>query len=259
MPAPKKEGSAPKGHSHRNPILTPGLHRFGRSAMFHKKGLWVKKSIKNKSKDAQKKPLVVEKPVGGEKNGGKRLVQLKKSKRYHPTAEAKKRRVIKRTGVIRKTKLRGSLTPGTVLILVAGRHAGKRVVLLKQLASGLLLVTGPFKLNSVPMRRVNQRYVIATSTKLNLSKVKLPENLNDVYFRRNKKAARKARREQIGDIFASSKPQYVVSDQRKEDQATVDKAILTVIKAHADKKTLQKYLSAPFSLRSGQYPHKMKF
>lgn len=34
-----------------------------------------------------KKPTHIEKPIGGEKNGGKRLVLVKKRRNYYPTAK----------------------------------------------------------------------------------------------------------------------------------------------------------------------------
>lgn len=101
-----------------------------------------------------------------------------------------------------RRKIRSSLTPGTILILLAGVHKGKRVVLLKQLDSGLLLVTGPFVINGCPMRRISQRYVIGTQTKIDLSSVKLPENLEDKYFRRERK---KRPKKEEGDIFQTKK------------------------------------------------------
>merc|ERR1712137_1241508 len=148
-------------------------------------------------------------------------------------------------------KLRKSITPGTVLILLAGRFRGRRVVFLKQLPSGLLLVSGPYQVNGVPLRRVNQAYVIATSTSVDVSKVSIPENVNDAYFKAPKKSKKS------GKFFAEEeKPKNTVSDARKADQKAVDDALVAAVGAVEG---LDKYLSTRFTLTNGQFPHAMIF
>ncbi|KAJ6699908.1 60S RIBOSOMAL PROTEIN L6 [Salix purpurea] len=74
---------------------------------------------------------------------------------------------------------------------------GKRVVFLKQLSSGFRLVIGPFNTNGVPPRRVDQSYVIATSTKVDISGVNV-EKFDDNYLA--KKVEKKKKKEE-GQFF----------------------------------------------------------
>ncbi|CAG9767587.1 unnamed protein product [Ceutorhynchus assimilis] len=245
-----------KTHRPRNYDLGNGVVRFSRTRVFHKKALYkfVGKKVVAQKKPA--KPKVVEKQIGGEKNGGKRFVRVEKRRAVYPTQDKIAKRPAKQLFKNHKRSLRPSITPGTVLILLAGGHKGKRVVFLKQLASGLLLVTGPFGINACPIRRISQRYVIGTQTKIDISEVKLPETINDDYFKRQRQ--KRAKKEE-GDIFQKKKEGYKVSDTRKADQKVVDTQVLAAIRKHSDRKVLLAYLSSMFGLRSSQYPHRLQF
>merc|ERR1711988_2101179 len=105
--------------------------------------------------------------------------------RFYPAEDVKKK-LNNHHNTNKPTKLRSSITPGQVLILLAGHFKGCRVVFLKQLDSGLLLITGPHKVNGVPLRRVPQSYVIATQTQVDISGMEVPADVNDDIFKKPK-------------------------------------------------------------------------
>lgn len=240
----------------RNYDLGNGVYRFSRTRMYHKKAIYKFLGKKTPKKVKPKKPLTLEKEIGGDKNGGKRIVLLRKRRANYPTADPVTVHHSKKCFREHRRYLRPSLKPGTICILLAGAHKGKRVVFLKQLKSGLLLVTGPFLINACPLRRVSQNYVIATSTRIPLKGFKVPQIINDDYFKRKRE---KRPKKEEGDIFSKKEEQYSPSEQRKVHQKAVDKLVIDAIRKHKEKKMLFTYLSAMFGLRSSQYPHRLKF
>ncbi|KAI8357800.1 ribosomal protein L6e-domain-containing protein [Blakeslea trispora] len=232
-------------HAPRNSFLAPGVSRYSRSVAYSKKAQYKRKQV---SVAAAAKTAAADKSVEvkGAKNGGKRTVPAQKASRFYPAEDVPQPKVSRKSAT--KTNLRKSITPGTVVILLAGRYRGKRVVVLKQLDSGLLLVTGPFKVNGVPLRRVNQAYVIATSTKLDISSIKVDEKFNDAYFKKSAKADKA--------FLEGEQKKAAFPESKAADQKAVDKALLEVV---AKTPFLRQYLSSTFGLTKGQFPHDMKF
>ena len=114
---------APKApHAPRNSTLPGGISRLGRAAVYGKRALYKRKKVAKKpaSKDTASTKV---KQVGGDKNGKQRTVALVRESRFYPTEDVK--RPLRHRKTPRQTKLRSTLTPGTVVILLAGRHRGK--------------------------------------------------------------------------------------------------------------------------------------
>ncbi|KIJ70054.1 hypothetical protein HYDPIDRAFT_142970 [Hydnomerulius pinastri MD-312] len=232
--------------------LAPGVGRFSRSQAAARRGLY--KGLKKSEKPAPEEvPATKEVQIGGEKNGSTRLVPTSKAPRFYPAEDVRQSKKSRKSP--KPANLRPSIVPGSVLILLAGRFRGKRVVFLKQLDSGLLLVTGPYKLNGVPLRRINQAYVIATSTKVDLGDFKVDSKINDAYFA---KAATKSSTSAEAEFFEEGKPKpkEAFPEAKSADQKEVDKAIIAAVQKEAN---LAKYLKASFGLTKGQFPHQMVF
>lgn len=178
-----------------------------------------------------------------------------KAGRFYPPEDAPV--PVKRDIVHGKTKLKPSLVPGCVVILLAGAFKGKRCIFLKQLESGLLLVAGPRSVNGVPLRRVNQAYVIGTSTKVDVSAVtgKLTK-FTDSYFK-PKSAGRKAKGEE--EFFAEEgkpKKKVEMTPEFIEDNKQIDAVLEKAVGAVPE---LKGYLQTKFTLSKGVKPHLMKF
>jgi large subunit ribosomal protein L6e len=139
-----------------------------------------------------------------------------------------------------------------VVILLQGRFAGRHAVFLKQLDSGLLLVTGPYAQNSVPLRRVDQSSVIATSTKVTLNAPNLSACTDDLFSAKAARAARSAAVSKGENFFASAKATADIPAARKDLQTKVDAAISLT-------KEQGLYLKSRFKLSQGDRPHEMKF
>ena len=174
---------------------------------------------------------------------------LKFKKNWYPVSDLKKH-FVRKCKVPKTSHIAAPLTPGQVVIILSGRFRGRRVVFLKKLESNLLLVTGPYKYNGVPLKRVNAAYVLPTNTKLKLGEV--AKNVDDKFF-----AKVKIERKKEEDFFEDEKKKKErITADRKKMQDEVD---INVKKAVDEVPMMKEYLRNRFALKNGDKPHLMKF
>jgi len=175
---------------------------------------------------------------------------LKFKKNWYPVSNLKGH--FKRACKIpKKTHISTELVPGQVVIILSGRFRGRRVVFLKKLETGLLLVTGPYKYNGVPLKRVNAAYVLPTNTKLTID-AKVADEIKDDFFKRIE-----IERKEEKDFFADEKTKKErITEERRNAQNKID----TEVKKAVDEVPMMKeYLRNRFALKNGDKPHLMKF
>ncbi|KEG08125.1 putative 60S ribosomal protein L6 [Trypanosoma grayi] len=167
--------------------------------------------------------------------------------------------------------LRKSCTPGTIAIILAGRFRGRRAVILKQLAgNGPLVISGPMKYSGVPIRRIDSRYIIATSTKVDLKGVDTGAITADVFARPKQEKRVKSEGDFMGDKAkkaaerkakktSKAAPKGTVSDSRAQLQKKIDAALIAAIKKDPLGKEKAGYLHSVFTIKPGDVPHRMNW
>jgi len=143
------------------------------------------------------------------------------------------------------------------VILLSGRFRGRRTVVLKTLESGLLLVTGPYKLNGVPLKRVNAAYVLPTSSKLNVGNVDVSK-VNDAWFAKSKaKGAKKGEAEFFADNAELSAEEKQRIANKRNTQKDVDSKVVEAVKKQDA--MFAGYMRTRFTLRNNMRFHHMSF
>ena len=192
----------------------------------------------------------LEKRKASRKNNAEENKNLKLKKNWYPVSNLKSH-FVRKCKIPKASHISSPLTPGQVVIILSGRFRGRRVVFLKKLESNLLLVTGPYKYNGVPLKRVNAAYVLPTNTKLKVNE-DVAKNVDDKFFSRVT-----IKREKEEDFFEDEKKKKErITEDRKKMQNEID---TSVKKAVDEVPMMKEYLRNRFALKNGDKPHLMKF
>lgn len=176
--------------------------------------------------------------------------EIEAAEDWYPTFDAPKKKPEVVGKPARREKLRAGLTPGTVVIVLAGRFKGRRMLFLKELEPGFLLLNGPYCVNKVPLLKMRQDYVIVTSTKIAIPNVDL-SGITMEYFEKPRKQKGQSQKDffQPAEDETPKLAEEVIAKQKKVDDALMP----------ALNEEMVQYLRTMFTLNAGDRPHLMKF
>ncbi len=121
-----------------------------------------------------------------------------------------------------------------------------------------MLVTGPYAVNGVPLKRVNPAYVIATSTKVSVEGVNT--NVDDAWFKKQKtftqSQLKNASEARLKRVEQSKQTETQWKEAAKTTQKLVDAKLLENIKKVEH---LRGYLGTRFTLFNNSKPHELQF
>lgn len=132
---------------------------------------------------------------------------------------------------------RTDLAKGMVVVVLEGIFASKRVVYLKGLEGNLALCAGPKSINGVPLFKIDERYLLATSTVLDINvNVDIDEE-NIILTKR--------------DDYTTPMDAEMTDAEKKIDEE--------IAKAVKEIKFMKSYLSEPFEIDTTRNFYSLKY
>lgn len=171
-----------------------------------------------------------------------------------------------------KFNRRKPVAPGTIVILLVGEYAARRVVMIKELSNKEMLVAGPPSINTVPLQKYKRGWVLPTSKiipgvkDLDLSKYNAT-NMEDS-FPWEEAAQSTLNLKQVIDlkqrIFEEELENYPLYPEKTPEKIEAEQLIYPALEAEIAKIPLMaRYLNTKFSLLDGKNglnrPHLLRF
>ncbi|TBU05140.1 ribosomal protein L6 [Hamiltosporidium tvaerminnensis] len=126
---------------------------------------------------------------------------------------------------------RKDLVKGNIVVVLDGEFISSRIIFLKQLPNYMALCIGPFNINKVPLFKIHEKYLLKTSTILDI-RCEFHVRENEIY------------ESKVGNKKQFNSNEHVQCDQEKEIQEYVMRSVDNF-------RGMKGYLAAPFKLPKG--------